>query len=50
MRRLWAWLAYHTVIWWPVAVPRQTGIGRIWWALLPWAGRHAYSDRPDVQQ
>lgn len=48
MSRFGCWIAYHVVTKWPGCVENR-GLGRVWWWLLPWAGRHAYSDRPDVQ-
>lgn len=39
--RRWTWLAYFAVIHWPLSV-KQHGIGKVYWALLPYAGEWAY--------
>lgn len=37
-----AWTAHLAVTRWPFSV-EQHGVGRIYWALLPWAGAWAYA-------
>ncbi len=41
VRRVAVWLAYQAVMHWPLSVA-QRGIGRAYWALLPYAGEWAY--------
>jgi hypothetical protein len=41
-RRYAARCAHFAVVHWPLSVERH-GTGRIYWALIPWAGLWAYS-------
>ena len=39
-----AYIAHSVVVLWPLSV-EQRGVGRLYWALLPWAGMWAYRDQ-----
>jgi hypothetical protein len=43
LRILWAYCAYRIVMLFPSSsYPKKTVVGKIYWALLPWAGVWAY--------